>query len=982
MLMMSCKIGFGQLQSGDVNGELRVVLGGLSVPTLHSPFFYDFVAHATDEKWFVKNNLTDTNNFFNWYNVYDEMKYSARDTTILPNTVSLLRKAESISRLNQIPIGIFNFDFEILNLDAFDNQGEYFTWDDNNIYDVSTRTNSPYTTGGVFMGSLLNHNSNFRNVTFRISPELIFHSSIFRYINGSVETEKLYIDFGDGNGWQYFDESIDQTFDVLYPSEGKFIVKFGIFSCDPYPNCSTSPMYTSQSIITIKKNIVSTPPQIVLNDIPGITYGVYEGCNPGIKKRLFFLEGVDLNNTKSIEDNYDELFMKESKWLKSVRAYDYEVIIVNWDNSISDIRKNATSIVKLLEKYKTDINEEENEQFIIIGESLGGIIGRCALNYMESEAYKNNQPIVYIIEGEEPLISPLYVKTNLMHNTRLFIAIDAGFEGVYFPVSAQHALNKLKDIDITFPALNKWGNYFPIGMLTLRAERTFEMLQSKAVKQLLVYHINTYNNPNNVGSHSFTVDKSIFDEQVYQYKHANNGMPEFCKVVTISSGLLNGIRQTDWFKNELLAGYNLMSTTLNLKKKIFRRVTKQVFNLNFSMKALPELGSTLDILDYTAIHTKFTIRGCLKKLFKGDGNCGNTDFFDYGDANVHDVIPYEVISGGNFNVFKLLGENDFESSEEDAFLYAYKYNYKPSIQNVSVDFSYGILTPKYLEVNITSDALTFCFIPVRSALSYYPSNYNDWELDLYSQTNFSTFKNTGSDVIVGFAKSSTFPNAQNGFHSYFENYLRRLAPGANSERMIQREIGDDELFLDNFKVNRPMQITINDDVYLGGQNPEYEYLAPEATGSAMKYYLSRNEPLEMIGSNKLKIVSNNSPSINTSNCSNCNLNDNIEYINASLSVCRNMLRTVNSSSNSSDLINELTIYPNPTTTSFTLYSPKLDFNKIIVRNNIGQIIEVFNFNKFISDCDIDVTKFVNGIYFVEILMDDNQLGNFKLVVNK
>ena len=200
--------------------------------------------------------------------------------------------------------------------------------------------------------------------------------------------------------------------------------------------------------------------------------------------------------------------------------------------------------------------------------------------------------------------------------------------------------------------------------------------------------------------------------------------------------------------------------------------------------------------------------------------------------------------------------------------------------------------------------------------------------------------------------------------------------------MVQREIGDDELFLDNFKVNRPMQITINDDIYLGGQNPDYEYVAPEATSSAMKYYLSRNEPLEMIGSNKLKIVSNTSPSINTGNCSNCNLNNNIEYINASLSVCRNMLRTVNSSSNSSDLLNELTMYPNPTTTSFTLYSPKLDFNKVIVRNNIGQIIEVFNFNKFISDCDIDVSKFVNGIYFVEILIDDAVFGNYKLIVNK
>ena len=63
MLVMLCRAGFGQVQSGDVNGEIRELLSKLNFPLNHNPFFYDFVEHCTDEKWMVAINDFDTNNF-------------------------------------------------------------------------------------------------------------------------------------------------------------------------------------------------------------------------------------------------------------------------------------------------------------------------------------------------------------------------------------------------------------------------------------------------------------------------------------------------------------------------------------------------------------------------------------------------------------------------------------------------------------------------------------------------------------------------------------------------------------------------------------------------------------------------------------------------------------------------------------------------------------------------------------------------------
>ncbi len=974
MVMIGIKIGYSQVSSGDVNGEIRELLSKIKFPNNHNPFFYDFVEHVTDERWFVCNDTIDTNNFMNWYTIFDELKYSAHDTTLLPNTMKVYKKSENICKRGEIPIGIISVDYDIFKSGVFNNQGEYFIWNDDYVIDVLNRVNSPFESRSLFSSSILKHNTYFKDVKFRIDPNLIFHDSTYRYLNGSVALEKLYIDFGDGNGWQYVDESYSHTVNVSYPTSGTYEVKFGYFICDPYPNCSINPSRFSKSYITVLNDVSIVYPNNVYDDIPGITYGIYEGCNTSINKKVIFIEGFDMYNSKNIEESYAEFFNDDNTHLKSLQAYDYNVVIVNWDNCNKDVRANALSIVRLLEKFKSELSDDENEQFIIVGNSLGGITARLALNYMESDDYKNGKSIQYISDEEDELISPMYIKTGLMHNTRLLVTIDSGFEGVYIPVATQHAIKKIKDINSTFPILGKKG-FFPIAILVDNASKTYNVLQSMALKQLLIYHINNYVERRGTMSYHKMVEKYTLDTLVYNYKANNNGMPEFCKITTITSGLLNGGRQTDWFGKELKPGYNLANIDFNLKKKIFRVIERQVFNLKFSMYALPDYNTLAKTFDYTATYNKFKLRGCFKKLITGKGDCVNTDIIDTDFARAEQTIPYEIISGGNVNFFKLLTSENFNADENDFFVFAYQYYFNATTQSISGNFSYGLLTSKNISLSIKSDALIFNFIPVKSSLGIYPDDKNV-EINIYKLKNSEIFKHTGSDLISGFSKGISTPNSRNQIHSYLENknlINSKIVLGKHN-KILQREIGDNILKLDNFKVNRKIQITINDTLFLGRQNNEYDYIQCDESKIANKYYLSRGEPLVIDNGGFIYVNSNNNVEIDLTNCINCQLNNNIIYNTSSLVVCNNLLKVAQIQNipniNTNTNTNSILIYPNPTSDNLNI-SLNEKIKKIIIKNMNGDILNNINSKLDTNEFILNTTEYLPGMYIIEIFTNDN-----------
>src|SRR5690606_10315673 len=115
-----------------------------------------------------------------------------------------------------------------------------------------------------------------------------------------------------------------------------------------------------------------------------------------------------------------------------------------------------------------EISTTNKNPFVLIGHSMGGVIGRYALRYMETPAY-----ITW---------SGAY-KPERMHNTRLFISLDAPHQGANIPLALQHSYGLLTN---NIPNLMGYNAKFLLKKFNL-------FLDGTAAKQLLIYHYETRN---------------------------------------------------------------------------------------------------------------------------------------------------------------------------------------------------------------------------------------------------------------------------------------------------------------------------------------------------------------------------------------------------------------------------------------------------------------------------------------------------------
>jgi len=127
--------------------------------------------------------------------------------------------------------------------------------------------------------------------------------------------------------------------------------------------------------------------------------------------------------------------MLENQKIAELKNQGYNFVVVDWKNSRIDIRFNALYVVKLIEKLKCMMDDKDNHQFVIIGESMGGIVARYALTYMETDFYQNhitlpfftdiadlnNTP--YLATHYEELLNVPWCKEKRKHNTRLFFFV-------------------------------------------------------------------------------------------------------------------------------------------------------------------------------------------------------------------------------------------------------------------------------------------------------------------------------------------------------------------------------------------------------------------------------------------------------------------------------------------------------------------------------------------------------------------------------
>lgn len=151
-----------------------------------------------------------------------------------------------------------------------------------------------------------------------------------------------------------------------------------------------------------------------------------DNTNAVLDKPIILLDGFDPNDGRDIPSIYNLLNYGTGQNLADdLRNLGYDIVILNFPNytraATSElisgggdyIQRNAMLLVELLNQINAQkVGTEKN---VVIGPSMGGLIARYGLRYMEMNA--------------------------IDHDTRLYISFDAPHLGANIPIGFQHLFN-------------------------------------------------------------------------------------------------------------------------------------------------------------------------------------------------------------------------------------------------------------------------------------------------------------------------------------------------------------------------------------------------------------------------------------------------------------------------------------------------------------------------------------------------------------
>lgn len=202
--------------------------------------------------------------------------------------------------------------------------------------------------------------------------------------------------------------------------------------------------------------------------VSGIAYIFYATNNNGInytqhriKKPIIFLDGFDPSNSRDAPRIYSRYInMKfyingSDVYLADyLRSLGYDLIILDFDDGGTYMEKNAMVVNQLLQKLYADHHTWLQKDFVVIGPSMGALIGQFALAYMESN--------------------------NILHHTRTFISFDGPHQGANLAFGMQtlveYALQSGTLNLLTGFKLSKIKN---------------GMYNGNAAKQMIVHHVSS-----------------------------------------------------------------------------------------------------------------------------------------------------------------------------------------------------------------------------------------------------------------------------------------------------------------------------------------------------------------------------------------------------------------------------------------------------------------------------------------------------------
>ena len=167
---------------------------------------------------------------------------------------------------------------------------------------------------------------------------------------------------------------------------------------------------------------------------------VYLGTgHTSVTDPVILIEGFDIYDSYNWPELYD--LMNQENMIEDMAAMGFDAVVLNFDDPVTYIQENGLLAMKLIQMVNDSISYQR--QPVIIGASMGGLVSRYALLYMELNGFD--------------------------HNIRTFISYDSPQHGANMPLGIQF-----------------WINFF--ASQSADAAYLDGRLLSPAAKQILMYH--------------------------------------------------------------------------------------------------------------------------------------------------------------------------------------------------------------------------------------------------------------------------------------------------------------------------------------------------------------------------------------------------------------------------------------------------------------------------------------------------------------
>lgn len=349
------------------------------------------------------------------------------------------------------------------------------------IYDVTGR--NPYDIKPLFAITPLKQQIQGNTFTFQLPTNLL-------YSNYNTSISQIQIDYDNGQGYQTISQNQKKSISYTTGGEKEIKVKF------IYSNGST---FESHSKIWLNYVASSQNTQARFNGFGTdilwsnnpITGNAYNGSSatgrvtielaPGhtqLTKPLIVIEGFDPENSFNYIDliNDDgpgglniQISQTGEPFLtlnQAIEDEDYDLVFVDFVNSTDFIQRNAYMVEEVIRQInQLKAASGSTEKNVVLGMSMGGLVGRYALRHME-------------IEGET-------------HDTKLYISHDTPHQGANVPLAAQALVRHLVGEEISLPV---FFSLFNVNILDLEdnvdgLSEGLALLQSPAAQQMLVYQL-------------------------------------------------------------------------------------------------------------------------------------------------------------------------------------------------------------------------------------------------------------------------------------------------------------------------------------------------------------------------------------------------------------------------------------------------------------------------------------------------------------